>query len=205
MDDEIGVGDACHRLPSSRGRSNGMITAEQSAEHVQDVHSLAAAFFAPDQLGKLTAVGQFDLPAEYATLLAHSGHMTITLEAWHESLVDVHVEGEVFAGDTYARHSLLTRRTDGRVVQSGIMRIDLTGLPEQVRTAIELGECPLGRILIRSNLLREVEPLALWRIASGTLLAEELATEPAEVIYGRTARILVEGRPAVELLEIVRP
>lgn len=182
-----------------------MITAEQSAAHAEAAGKLAAPFFTPEDLGPLTPAGEADLPIAYQTLLAHSGHMTITLEAWHESLVDVRVEGEAFGGDTYARHSLLSRRNDGRIVQSGIMKIDLAGLPPQVREAIRVGECPLGRILIRSNLLREVEPLALWRIEPGPLLAKELSTDPEEVIYGRSARILVEGRPAVELLEIVRP
>ncbi|QDT70092.1 hypothetical protein MalM25_30370 [Planctomycetes bacterium MalM25] len=183
-----------------------MITPESSTAHLADATDLAAGFFDPlSQLGELAPVGEADLPLAYQTLLAHSGHMTITLEAWHESLVDVHVAGELKEPDRYARHSLLSRQSDGRKVQSGVMRIDLTNLPSQAREAIELGNCPLGRILIRSNLLREVELLALWRIQPGQLLAEELWTAPGEVIYGRTARILVEGRPAVELLEIVKP
>jgi hypothetical protein len=36
------------------------------------------------------------------------------------------------------------------------------------------------------------------------LLADELAVDRETVIYGRSARILVEGSPAVELLEIVK-
>jgi hypothetical protein len=68
-----------------------------------------------------------------------------------------------------------------------------------------VGETPLGRILIRADLLREVELLALWRIAAGPRLASELDLPPGTAVYGRSARILVEGRPAVELLEIVRP
>lgn len=183
-----------------------MITTEASTAHATEAADLVAGFFdPPSELGPLAPVGQDELPTDYLTLLAHSGHMTITLEAWHESLVDVHVAGERREPDRYARHSLLSRKTDGRVVQSGIMRIDLTGLPPKVREAIELGDCPLGRILIRSNLLREVELLALWRIATGPALAKELAIAPGTVVYGRSARILVEGRPAVELLEIVRP
>ena len=182
------------------------VTAESSAAHLEQAASLAAPFFAPiEALGELTPVGVADLPDEAQTLLAHSGHMTVTLEAWHESLVDVRVVAERSVPRSYARHSLLARRSDGRVVQSGVMRIDLTGLPETVREAIERGECPLGRILIRSNLLREVELLALWRIEAGRSLAEELHFPPGVVIHGRSARILVEGRPAVELLEIVKP
>jgi chorismate-pyruvate lyase len=183
-----------------------MIYPEKSGEHLHDAIGLAQAFFEPlSDLGSITPVGESDLPPDYLTLLAHSGHMTITLEAWHESLVDVRVEGECREPDRYARHSLLSRKSDGRVVQSGIMRIDLTGLPIAVRREIEVGETPLGRILIRADLLREVELLALWRIAAGPRLASELDLPPGTTVYGRSARILVEGRPAVELLEIVRP
>ena len=179
-----------------------LITVETSAAHRDAVQALAAPFF--DTVGDLAPVACGELPADYKTLLCHAGHMTVTLEAWHESLVDVRVVGEVRERDAYARHSLLARQSDGRVVQSGVMRIDLSGLPMAVRAAIEVGESPLGRILIRSNLLREVELLALWRITPGEQLAAELDAA-GQVIYGRTARILVEGRPAVELLEIVRP
>jgi chorismate-pyruvate lyase len=179
------------------------ITAAASAAHQEAARKLASPFC--ESLGEITPVGYANLPADYQTLLAHSGHMTVTLEAWHEALVDVKVIAEAFAGDIYARHSVLTRRSDGQVVQSGVMQISLAELPAGVREAVELGECPLGRILIRSNLLREVELLALWRIDAGVTLAEELPIEKNEVIYGRSARILVEGRPAVELLEIVKP
>ncbi|MEO1497324.1 MAG: hypothetical protein AAFV43_09255 [Planctomycetota bacterium] len=174
-----------------------------SASRRDEAIDLASGFFA--ELGEMTPVGYSDLPAEYQTLLAHSGHMTVTLEAWHESLVDVRVVAETTQDDRYARHSLLARQSDGRIVQSGVMRIDLAGLASEVRERVAAGGCPLGRILIRSNVLREVELLALWRITPATQLAEELAVPPGDVIYGRSARILVEGRPAVELLEIVQP
>ena len=171
--------------------------------------ALAAPFFRPlERLGALSPSDESDLPDDARTLLAHRGHMTVTLEAWHESLVDVRVVAEERRPESYARHSLLARRSDDRVVQSGVMRIALSGLPDAVRSAIESGAAPLGRVLIRSNLLREVEPLALWRIEPGATLAEELADAPEgrpSPVWGRSARILVDGRPAVDLLEIVRP
>jgi len=183
-----------------------VITADASRRLLDETLSLAEPFFDPiGSLGELQAVGHVDLPADYQNLLAHEGHMTVTLEAWHESLVDVDVVAERRTQDAYARHSLLSRQSDARIVQSGVMRIDLTGLPMAVRAAIEVGKCPLGRILIRANLLREVELRALWRIVAGEQLASELHVEPKDVIYGRSARILVESRPAVELLEIVCP
>src|SRR5690606_4703342 len=123
------------------------------------------------ELATFEPAGTADLPATYATLLSHGGHMTVTLEAFHESLVKVQVMQEQKSPAAYARESLLTRAVDGLVVQCGIMRIALTGLPDPVREAIENQSAPLGRILIRNNLLREVELLALWRVTLGKRLA----------------------------------
>jgi len=116
-------------------------------------------------------------------------------------------------------------------VQLGIMRINLLGVSAVVREEIEARTRPLGRILIRHNVLRHVELHRLWRIWPGPVLQQHLGrgqavggvsdadagnnrdalsasetppTGERKCIYGRSAGIVVEGRPAVELLEIVR-
>ncbi|WP_425399337.1 hypothetical protein [Aeoliella sp.] len=164
-----------------------------------------AAIFSTDleQLGRFTPVGEDDLPASYATLLAHHDHMTVTLEAYWESLVAVRVVRERLDSTIYARQSLLARHSDGAVVQYGIMSIDLADLPPNVREAIETGCAPLGRVLIKNNLLRDVELLALWRIETGDELAKHLGVPAGDVIYGRSAAIHLSGARAVDLLEIV--
>lgn len=187
-----------------------LTTPESSAAHLETMNSHAAEYYGEvDQLdqtlGKVTPVASADMPAPYQTLLSHHAHMTVTLEAWHESLVDVSVLDEVSSELNYSRHSLLSRQSDKRIVQSGIMSIDLSQLPEPVREAIRQGGEPLGRLLIRSKLLREVELLALWKIASGSMLADELKLPIGSEVFGRSARILVDNKPAVELLEIVYP
>ena len=45
--------------------------------------------------------------------------------------------------------------------------INLADLPEIVKLEIESQALPLGRIMIRHHLLREVELLGLWRVAAG--------------------------------------
>ena len=180
------------------------------------------------ELGEFEEVQSDDLPADYQTLLAHDDHMTVTVEAFHGSLVDVRVLQEHRDGDVYTRASLLVRQTDGRVVQLGIMRINLHGLSPVVRAEVESRRTPLGRILIRHNVLRHVELHRLWRIWPGPVLQQHLGlavgwdkvppaaesgvgsggtlSQPTnrDCIYGRSAGIVVEGRPAVELLEIVK-
>lgn len=156
-----------------------------------------------DSLGSFTPVGESDLPLAYTSLLAHHDHMTVTLEAFHESPVAVQVVEERTRHDWYARQSLLSRVSDDAIVQYGIMRIGVDGLPPQVRHAIETHAAPLGRILIENDLLRHVELLALWRIEVGPRLAEPLSLSVGDVIYGRSAVIHLGGQRAVDLLEIV--
>jgi chorismate-pyruvate lyase len=144
-----------------------------------------------------------DLPDQFKSLLAHDDHMTVTVEAWHNSLVKVHVLKERRDGDLYSRRIVLCLQRDNTPVQFGIMRINLAGLPKIVRLEIESQALPLGRIMIRHHLLREVELLNLWRVSSGPELRKQLKLERGAVCFGRTARILVDKVPAVELLEIV--
>ena len=157
-----------------------------------------------DVLGQFEPVEPSDLPPAYQSLLAHDDHMTVTVEAWHNSLVDIRVLAEQSDDDNYARNTLLVLQSDGMPVQFGLMRIDLTGLPEIVCQEIKAQTLPLGRIMIRHHLLREVELCQLWRITPGPELHQQLQLQDASPIFGRTARILVDGQPAVELLEIVR-
>jgi len=170
------------------------------------ISSLTELFYPSlDELGDFAPIDPPDLPEQYQALLAHHDHMTVTVEAWHNSLVDVRVLEENRDGDLYARKILLVLQRDGTPVQLGIMRIDLANLPEIVRMEIQSQALPLGRIMIRHHLLREVELCQLWRIAPGPDLRNQLKLKDEPYCYGRTARILVEGQPIVELLEIVQP
>lgn len=186
------------------------LTAAEGRTHLAFTEGLLRLFYptpcalGPGALGTLEAVSADETPAAYRGLLAHDDHMTVALEAHHDSLVKVRVLDELDRDDAYARKSLLARQSDGAVVQLGVMRIGLKGLPANVAEGIRSHVAPLGRLLIRNNLLREVELLALWRIVPAEELREVFRLPEGEVVYGRTARILVAGRPAVEMVEIPR-
>jgi chorismate-pyruvate lyase len=89
-------------------------------------------------------------------------------------------------------------------VQFGIVRIDLTDLNAELRSEIVGRRVPLGRALIRHNVLRQVELQHLWRVQPAPLLRDQLQLGAATPLFGRTARIVVDGQPTVELLEIPR-
>jgi chorismate-pyruvate lyase len=157
-----------------------------------------------DVLGRFEPVLVEALSDDYRTLLAHHDHMTVALEAFHNSLVDVRALAEWHDDASYARCSLLSRQSDGAIVQFGIMRIWLADLPAAARDEITGKKAPLGRVLIRHNVLREVELITLWRITPAAELQRHLQLANTAPIFGRTAQILVEERPTVQLLEIAK-
>lgn len=156
-------------------------------------------------------VGRFDpsraeaLPPAFRRLLAHESHMTVTLEAFYHSSLDVQVLTKCETDQHYARRILLTRQSDGGVVQFGVMRVNSSHLSDAVRQEIETESHPLGRILISHDVLRKVELDTLWRVRPAVDLRRLLNMDEGQETYGRTALIHVEGEPAVELLEIVAP
>lgn len=167
---------------------------------------LASLFF-----DELAEVGQFEavapdaLPAEYRRLLAHNEHMTVTLEEFYNGQLDVRPLAEWRDESSYARNSLLARKSDGRILQFGIMRIWLDDLPAEAVHEITIKKLPLGRVLIDRNVLREVELITLWRIKPGPVLRQLVPGITNQPIYGRSAQILVDERPTVQMLEIAAP
>ena len=144
-----------------------------------------------------------DLSSDAAQLLNHSAHMTVTVEAFHNSEVDVKVLQESDSGAHYSRKILLTRKSDGRVVMFGIVRLDMSTLPSEVQEKIRQREIPLGRILISHEVMRSVKLAKLYRIEAGPELAKQFGVELGDNVYGRTAWIYCNGKPAIELLEVV--
>jgi chorismate-pyruvate lyase len=175
-------------------------------QSLPELEELVALFYRDGaQLGTFEEVSADDLPAPYRTLLAHDDHMTVTVESFHGSSVDVEVLERLFASPRYARKILLRRQSDGQVVQFGIMRLSFNYLNDDVRRDIESERIPLGRTLIEHGVLRKVQLVSLWRIAAGADLAQLFPVPAGSQTFGRTALIYCNGEPAVELLEIVTP
>ena len=156
-----------------------------------------------NRLGQFQEVPRADVPEPSHQLLVHNKHMTVTVEKYHSSPVDVNVLQTRRDGDHYSRKIVLASQSDGQIVMFGIVRLDLSVLSPDVRTKIESQQVPLGRILIEHNVLRVVKLLKLFRIQSGEDLANELKLPSGSTCFGRTALIFCDGAPAIELLEIV--
>ncbi len=145
------------------------------------------------------------VPEPYRTLLVHEHHMTVTVEAFYRSPVNVIVLDRRHDGDVYARKILLKLQSDGRVVQSGIVRIRMQHCSPSVRSAILAETAPLGRILIEHDVLRRIEPTAFFRVRPGPYLRSWFQRpEPFET-FGRLGIIHCDEQPAIELLEVLAP
>jgi chorismate-pyruvate lyase len=131
--------------------------------------------------------------------------MTVTVEAFYGQKVEVHVHRFHQRADWYAREITLVTSKSRRIVQYGIVRLNIRSLEPHVWKQIEEQSQPLGRVLIDNQVLREVQLFGLWRVNAGPSLAGLMHLRVGELLYGRTALIYCDGAPAIELLEIVSP
>jgi hypothetical protein len=161
----------------------------------------------PDSTDRPAAseVPPVDVPQPYHKLLVHTHHMTVTVEDYYRSPVDVRVMECRRSGNEYARKILLTTRDDSRVVQFGLVRINLAACTEAVRNEIIEEKTPLGRIMIRHNMLRRIDPIAYLRLVLADPMAGWFGVPPGTVTYGRVGVIYTGEKPAAEVLEILAP
>jgi chorismate-pyruvate lyase len=146
-----------------------------------------------------------DMPEPYRRLLAHTHHMTVTVEAHYGQPVDVRVLESGRDGDQYHRRIVLTLHGTNRIVQYGLVRINLGLLDRPVREEIVEQRTPLGRILIEHNVLRRVEPTAFLRVEPGKTLCAHMALARRYTLYGRTGVIFCNDQPAIAVLELLAP
>ncbi len=158
------------------------------------------------QLGAVQSVSASQIPEPQRSLLDHNLHMTVTLEKFHSSLVDVHVmQQHESDDDVYNREIRLHRQSDGNLVQYGIVRLNFKHLDAEVQTEIRNQSAPLGRILIEHDVHRRVQLLCLYEIAPSEECVAKLGLGSGSNLYGRTAIIYCNNEPAIELLEVVVP
>lgn len=151
------------------------------------------------------------IPEPQRALLHHERHMTVTLEKFHQTKVDLEVLDEIHVEPFYARKILLTDQSIGErsVIQYGIMRFDLRRVNAPVRELILEGEVPLGRILIENEVLRRISTHGLLGLSPTPEIQATISgpRQPQltsdQQIFGRLATILCNESPAVDLLEMV--
>src|SRR5687768_1800380 len=112
---------------------------DESGPRLRDLY----LFFRPgEDLPEYEVISADEVPQPYHDLLVHEQHMTVTVEAHHGDLVDVRILDRRHEGDVYARKILLTLQHSGKVVQFGIVRVNLAIIPEAARAEILAGGKP---------------------------------------------------------------
>lgn len=155
----------------------------------------------PAECALLSPVEPAAVPSPFRGLLDHASHMTTAMQRHHGGPVAL----EVIAvrtpadGEPYAREILLTGAS-GKVVQFGIVRIDLECVTDEVAQRILAREAPLGRILVESGMHRDIDAVQLLAVEPREGLSKLISTAAT---FGRVAEIRLDGQPAIELLEIV--
>jgi chorismate-pyruvate lyase len=166
---------------------------------------LMLAFFGDSEVPVATARDADELPDADRRLLVHHGHMTEVLAAHHGAALRVQPYRIHQQGDMYGRRLDLFAGSDPRPVMTGIMIFNLALVAPAVRTEIVGAQSPLGEILIRHRILRRVVADAFLRFEADDPLTLRFGTPMPRPAHGRLATIDCDGRPAVDLLEIVRP
>tara|TARA_R110002020_G_scaffold175196_2_gene367089 strand:- start:846 stop:1400 length:555 start_codon:yes stop_codon:yes gene_type:complete len=144
-------------------------------------------------------------PEPYKSMLVHEHHMTVTMENYHQSSVEVQVLDRNPDESNYGRKILLLKEGTDEVVQFGIVRFNFEYVTEEVKQEIIDENIPLGRVLITHNVLRHIDLGAILKVKCGPTLAKHFNCEVGTETYGRLATIFCNNRPAVDLLEISSP
>lgn len=189
--------------PASPG--TGRRSRKEAAIDPDKVVRLMLAFFGDSEVPRARAVEPADIPAPYRPLLAHSGHMTEVLERHHGGALSVHPYRIHREGDLYGRRLDLHSAGSVQPVMTGIMIFNLALVAATVRDEILQAASPLGEILIRHRILRRVAPDAYLEFDAADPLLARFGLSVPRPAYGRLATIDCNRRPAVDLLEIVRP
>jgi chorismate-pyruvate lyase len=147
-----------------------------------------------------------DVPEPYHHLLVHDHDMTPTLEAFHGERIHLRLlQRKVEVGALW-REVVLTLNDSRRPVEFGAIVIYLDRFPEAAREAILAGRTPLGTILAEHRIEHDSAPRAFLRVEADALIADALATEACEQLYGRRNVLSApDGSILADILEILPP
>lgn len=164
---------------------------------------LCAPFVDSPFVPECSIVQPENIPHPEDELLVHHNHMTIVLERHHRKPVQVHVMDEKIEGDFYRRKIALTPEGSDKVVEWGIVRLDLRYMPPEVTREIRQKQTPLGAILIHHKVHRRIKPRYFLRFPDGSAVLKLFTLQPQGLLYGRLGTIYCDNEPCIELLEIV--
>jgi hypothetical protein len=153
----------------------------------------------------LTQPGE-QLPEPARQLLVHAQDMTSTLAAFHGSSLRVEVLRQEQDATLYFREVFLRTQSDDRIVEYGVIAIDLEQFTPPQQEAIQAGRIPLGELLHRFKIPFVSSPIGYFAVAAERLGGPPFAGPAGTTCHGRFNRL---GKPSGEalawILEILPP
>jgi hypothetical protein len=173
-------------------------------EATRALGEFCAAFLRTDEtiLG-VEPVAREAVPPPFDQLLVHESHMTARLRQYHGRPLALRVLEERQEGESYRRRITLVFDGTDRVVEVGLVWIDLRYILPVVQAEIKSKKTPLGDILMRGHVLRRIEPRFFYRFDPAAPLVRDFGRPLAGDAYGRLGVIHCDHQPAIHLLEIV--
>ncbi len=138
-------------------------------------------------------------------LLVHANHMTATLSNHYGEPVSLDVHDHNEDADVYRRKIVLTIEGGKRVVEVGVVKLNLAFVDDDIRHEIVQRKTPLGEILDARNVLTRVEPKWFVKMPQDSPIAKMFNPPPSRDVFGRIGLIYCDHKPVMELLEVVSP
>ncbi len=146
------------------------------------------------------------MPEPYKSLLVHQDDMTPTLQNFHRDSIHVHALHTEERDNYYFREVLLELDETERPVEYGVIKINLSLVPDDTRHEIIEAHLPLGQILFAHDVLHESRPKAYLQMDADEHISGVLRLDNTHKLYGRRNTLTdTNGRPLAEIVEILPP
>lgn len=145
-----------------------------------------------------------ELPEPDRRLLVHANDMTSTLAAFHGSQLRLEVLQQRWLDDLYLREVFLRTSEGNRIVEYGVIAIDLEQFTPEQQTSITTGEIPLGGLLRRDQIPFESSPICYFSIETHLLEESHRRALNGPECYGRFNQLAKPtGEPIAWIMEIL--
>lgn len=133
-------------------------------------------------------------------MMAQRHNCSIALEVFQTKFVTTKAGTEAYCREIALKNSF------GREVVYALARVHLDLFSPEARADIRAESLPLGRILVKHNVERRLEVDGVYLLEKPSeWLSSRWQVEKDTSLYARTATILCNDQPAIEVLEIIRP
>ena len=144
------------------------------------------------------------LPENERILLDHNRDMTSTLMKHHNSELYIEVLERVTNDNYLLRMVILKSKTKNEPVEFGAIGMDLNLFDTDIRTEIEQGIKPLGKLLEQYSVSYKSGPRAFFKIKCDKLISSLLQVPEGVNLYGRCNELTnPEGFTLADIVEIL--